>query len=409
MLASKSHVGLALTVCVLTVNGNSPGLQDKEQKVQTEAPTDSKLQKLLQARVEAAKSYLDIQLKLYDLGHPRMSPSLDSIFDVQRPLALAEFEATNNKADQVKALERYFAGQKEHERINQERYKNEAISIQDLNYAKYYRLEAELWLERAKAGSNNIVRPANTESRICRELLKERMKVAKAEMTGRIELFKRALIDERMLTDLISPSQRLLLTELQASENEADQLEALKAHLQRMKTIEEINQGALDAGRITKEMLLESKYFRLDGAIRLEQHKAKPHKKDTTPAENNNNTDSKLPELIQARLEVAKAAADGFLKRYQEGSAPIGVFLDSSRRLLIAEVEATPDKTKQSAALQAHLERTKKAEEIGLDRFKAGTAALTDSLQAKYHRLNAEIWLERFRAGKLNLEDISIP
>jgi outer membrane protein TolC len=40
--------------------------------------------------------------------------------------------------------------------INQERFDQGRISIEDLALAKYYRLEAEIWLERAKAAKSRL-------------------------------------------------------------------------------------------------------------------------------------------------------------------------------------------------------------------------------------------------------------
>ena len=56
------------------------------------------------------------------------------------------------------------------------------------------------------------------------------------------------------------------------------------------------------------------------------------------------------------------------------------------------------------SALKAHLERMKNVQDIDQQRFDEGRISVEDLSQSKYYRLEAEIWLERAKMGKVKLD-----
>jgi hypothetical protein len=132
------------------------------------ANTDDGLPRLGEAKVQAllaqskASEKLKVLLKArYDMAnveaHARWSEfqagrgTLDFLFGASRHLLDAERELSERKADQIAALERYLWCMREIEKVNQQRFDNGRLPIQDVAEARYNRIQAEIWLERAKA------------------------------------------------------------------------------------------------------------------------------------------------------------------------------------------------------------------------------------------------------------------
>ncbi len=112
----------------------------------------------------------------------------------------------------------------------------------------------------------------------------------------------------------------------------------------------------------------------------------------------------KLKQLLKDRIEAAKDELDVRTKQFEAGRGTLDFFFGASKRLLKAEWEATDKKADQLIALEAHLGRMKKVQDTCQERFDEGNKALEDLSQAKYYRLEAAIWLERAKAGKLKLD-----
>jgi outer membrane protein TolC len=107
----------------------------------------------------------------------------------------------------------------------------------------------------------------------------------------------------------------------------------------------------------------------------------------------------KMKALLKARLEAALKEAEGRRQVYREGeSGTLNDLASSSLRLLEAERELSDQKADQIAALENHWQRMKELEEINQERFKAGRVSVMDLSQARFYRLQAEIWLERAKA-----------
>src|SRR5262249_2269685 len=120
----------------------------EEKKAEKPAPAaEDKLTTLLKARVEMAETEFANRNQEFLAGRG----TLDILFGAGKRLLQAQQELSNKKEDQISALEAYLKLTKDIEEVNQARFDAGRITIADLAESKYYRLEAEIWLERAKA------------------------------------------------------------------------------------------------------------------------------------------------------------------------------------------------------------------------------------------------------------------
>src|SRR5262249_25367116 len=97
---------------------------------------------------EAAKLELDSRTKEFMAGRG----TLDITMGASKRLLEAERESSPKRADQIAACEAHLNRMKEIENVNRQRFNAGRIGIQDLAESTYYRIEAEIWLERAKLG-----------------------------------------------------------------------------------------------------------------------------------------------------------------------------------------------------------------------------------------------------------------
>jgi outer membrane protein TolC len=118
--------------------GNAPIPEDKNME---------KLTELLKALREAAQIEFDVRHQEFLAGRG----TLDFELAAARRLLAAELELSDKKEERLKAYEDYLERMREFENVNQGRFQAGKISIADLKRAEYERLEAEIWLERAKA------------------------------------------------------------------------------------------------------------------------------------------------------------------------------------------------------------------------------------------------------------------
>jgi RNA polymerase sigma factor (sigma-70 family) len=105
-----------------------------------------KIKSILQQLFEAANVEAHARWNDYVAG----LGTLDIFLGGSRRLLEVERLLSKEKSHQVGALERYLRRMRELEKINQARYDAGRIAIQDLAEPRYYRLQAELWLEQEK-------------------------------------------------------------------------------------------------------------------------------------------------------------------------------------------------------------------------------------------------------------------
>ncbi len=121
-----------------------------EKKADEPKRTDDKakvLDELMKARLEAAETALDGRMKEFEVG----KGSLDILLGASKRWLSAKLELSNKNQDRIAALDAHFERMKEIESENQRRFDAGKVNIMDLAQAKFYRLDAEIELERAKA------------------------------------------------------------------------------------------------------------------------------------------------------------------------------------------------------------------------------------------------------------------
>jgi RNA polymerase sigma factor (sigma-70 family) len=120
---------------------------DKVTAMLATSKESDKLKSLLKERYEAASEVVDARFREFLAGRG----TLDILIQSSHRLFDAERELSAKKADQIAAAEKRLRLLKAVEEVNKGRYDDGRISIQDYAQSKYNRLEAEIWLERAKA------------------------------------------------------------------------------------------------------------------------------------------------------------------------------------------------------------------------------------------------------------------
>jgi hypothetical protein len=113
--------------------------------------------------------------------------------------------------------------------------------------------------------------PAPAKNRL-KELLKARLEAAETEMNARREEY---MAGRGTLDITLGSSLRVLKAKQEMSNKAADQIAALKDHLERMKEIYQVNLARFNAGRVPISDVKESEYNYLDAEIMLERAKMK--------------------------------------------------------------------------------------------------------------------------------------
>jgi len=113
------------------------------------------------------------------------------------------------------------------------------------------------------------------------------------------------------------------------------------------------------------------------------------------------NLSQKLKRLLMERQEAVRNEADARWQDFLAGRGTLDIMLGACGRLRDAELEMSPKRADQIAALDAQWKRMQKVEAINKDRYDSGRIAIQEYEQSRYHRLNAEIQLERAKIGRL--------
>jgi hypothetical protein len=107
--------------------------------------------------------------------------------------------------------------------------------------------------------------------------------------------------------------------------------------------------------------------------------------------------DKKAAENAKARMAAAKKVYEGTFKRWQVDLTS-GLSFESmyqwSRRWLDAERDLADTKEARVAAIQAHLDRMKKLEDLVRQWHRKGFVNNTDVAAGEFYRLEAEHWLD---------------
>jgi len=120
---------------------------DKDKPKEDKPKDDAKVKKLLQDMVQAAKE----EYKLREQAYLNLTASPEPLAGAARRILTAELEQSEKKEDRVKACEEYLQRITGVAKHAMNFYKTGQATQADAMQAEYYRLEAEIMLEREKA------------------------------------------------------------------------------------------------------------------------------------------------------------------------------------------------------------------------------------------------------------------
>lgn len=195
-------------------------------------------------------------------------------------------------AAQAAYYEAYWVYTREMERINKGRHAAGRIPIQDYMFSRYFLLDAHIGLLRTAAkeasavhralgvlGVHDELAPDEPDyfkevakdrraalSADVNRLLHERREAARIEYDARAKEFLAGRGAQAFLHDVV---RHLRDAELAIAKQDAERREIQEGHWARCKSIEGVNKGRFEQGRIPTKDYLESRWYRLDAEIAL--------------------------------------------------------------------------------------------------------------------------------------------
>jgi hypothetical protein len=393
----------------------------------------------IEAKEEAARLMAAAYFREFLAGRGALDRLLDAIDLWMR----AGRECHGPEVAPVPFLERRWALARVVEAENAGRYEAGRIALKDYMEARYDRLEAELELVRALAARGGKHRPSPLLAKPYffllglgsidgKEIARARFEAAHADPAkpaeARLEAVQVAYASR--LKEFLAGrgSQSLVLDALSrwydatlAVSGKGSGLLLLDNRWTMARFIEDVNEGRYRAARIAIQDNLESKCYRL--GVEWEWCKLRAEKgrrqnadrselvlfpglegdllltKDLASAKFQA-THSDAASLSRARSEAARQGVEARLQEFLDGRGTLDLLLESSRELLESEHARATNDADLRAALERHWERCKLIEATNQRRYADGRIALQDYMQARYARLEAEIWLARPRAYK---------
>jgi hypothetical protein len=247
-----------------------------------------------------------------------------------------------------------------------------------------------------------------------KELARAQLEVARLLYAAR----EREFLEGRgTLNFLLDASRKLLQAERAADPGAAGQAAALARHSARCGRIEAVEKERYDAGRVSLQDYLETRYARLEAEIELGRAVA-PGKTAAAglpapPAERGAGALDKGPArarfqaaragvgaLAQARLETARAVYAAGEKEFLACRGTLQFFLDAGRHLLDSELAVATRDDDRRAALERHWARVWCAEAMNEARWDAGRISFKDYMETRRLRLDAELRLAEAWAGR---------
>jgi RNA polymerase sigma factor (sigma-70 family) len=120
---------------------------DRVKTVLADAKTNDRIKTLLKAQFEAAAGDAHARWREFMAGRGTLAFLLSS----SERLLAAESELSDQQADHVAAVEHHWKRMREVEKMNEQWFNDGRIAIQDVLVSRFYRLQAEIRLERARS------------------------------------------------------------------------------------------------------------------------------------------------------------------------------------------------------------------------------------------------------------------
>jgi hypothetical protein len=108
----------------------------------------------------------------------------------------------------------------------------------------------------------------------------------------------------------------------------------------------------------------------------------------------------KVGALLKDQYQAARKEAEMRWANMLAGRGSLDLTLSVFQRMLQVELDLSRSKADRVAALEAQWQRTLDIEGLNQARFNAGRINMEDLQQSRFHRVRAEIMLERAKAGR---------
>jgi hypothetical protein len=190
------------------------------------------------------------------------------------------------------------------------------------------------------------------------------------------------------------PGRRLLTAELDVAQKHEERVAACDKNLERADAWKKLADAQRDKGQIDEADLQQWNCCRLEAEILLEREKARQEEPKPSARD-----DEKLNKLLGDRLKAARIVYDEREKQYSSGKTTLDLLREAGQLLVTAQLDASEKKEDRVAACKQNVERLTRFKGIADARLKAGPIQFREVSQWEYYRLDAEILLERERAG----------
>jgi hypothetical protein len=112
-----------------------------------EAPPAKVPQKLLQAKVDAARRTYEV---IWKNNTEAFAPFVELAYRWSRRWLEAELELSDKRPDQTAAYRAHLDRMRSLAQMTRERYRNRVTTIEETSATEFYTSEAQVWLEQAK-------------------------------------------------------------------------------------------------------------------------------------------------------------------------------------------------------------------------------------------------------------------
>jgi outer membrane protein TolC len=227
-------------------------------------------------------------------------------------------------------------------------------------------------------------KPADAE----KALTQQRLDVLREAVKVRQKEFEAGRVTSQ---DLLGPSRRLFLAELEIATKPADRLALCGKFARLAKDALEQNEVRRKAGRVSDADYALARAACLEDEVFLLQERLRG-KEDEEGAE-------RLRELRLERREAYQGALLTLSEQFEAGRCSVTTMLEVTRRALNADLEAEEKPAARWALGQATVDRLAKMEEAARAKAEDGRITRADHAAIRSARLTAEINLQREKSG----------
>jgi hypothetical protein len=441
---------------------DSPVIAARERAKAAFEASQADPRQLARDRLDAARSALQTRLQEYAAGRASTLGGMTSFLGLADAVVRSGLALAASKEERLVLLEWFRAVAQAADDITAARYAVGRIGPADHAQARALRLGADLRLLAAAPNQGQPIPPwaapgafqplsdwvaweadpggprryaggqfaALTADR--RDLARARLEAARTELQERARQFQAG---RATLNVLLESLGRFFDASASAGDKESSRLAAAERRWLIARQAEQTVTAGYQLGRMGFAGLMEAKYVRLSAEIELSQARVRAKASDPLPetaefltalgrfgpplADPEEGAGSSgapllrareaaralfeagrspLRDLLAERLAAARAELRQRLQEYEAGRGTFDILRDAARRRLEAECAVFADPAGRVAAHERYWEVARTWEDITAARYRAARVGLTDLMEARYDRLDAEIRLAESRA-----------